>query len=152
MPGKMAKKPTRSQRAQRIQVPLPISTSCSCAQIGDPNQSIAMLTAFRLPSKNRPSLLSADRTDPIRPATPARNGHRPWAGHRPGTEPTASWTSAPSHPAQDPFGPGGDQPDQENQEEDRHLDQREGPQAGIADRPGEQEYGLDVEDHKHQGV
>src|SRR5689334_9140208 len=120
MPGKIRKKPTRSHRAQRNQVPEPSSTSDCWAQIGDPNQFIAILPA---PYLNLPMA-----RDP-----PSRAPH-----------PHVARLSSSSHPAQNPLGPGVHQSDQEDQEEDHHLDQREGPQTGIADRPGEQEYGLDV--------
>src|SRR5262245_33167208 len=64
MPGKMTKKPTKSQSAQRTPVLQPSSTSCSCAQIGDPNQLNPISTVLLLPSSGLASIAPIASADP----------------------------------------------------------------------------------------
>src|SRR6478736_3125328 len=55
------------------------------------------------------------------------------------------------HPPEDALLPGVDQAEQQHADEHAHLDETE---AGVALElrgPGEDEHGLDVEDHEHQG-
>ena len=126
MPGKDAEKPDQQpERPANVGPPCPARPAVSWARTGDPSQAVAIFTA-RSPLVNRPI---AHRLPPTRARDRSLRptARRPWPRRRPGR----------------PAGSPGTRPSRSS---------ANAPSPRVADRPGKQEHGLDVEDHEHQGV